>query len=85
MLDQCNVNAHILYSLCTDNTLLKRNEFILDLCMALAKPYKLAERLKIPTLRLPVRLKIMHFIEYEGRPEEQKFSRSIANKCYGEI
>lgn len=70
ILDQCNVNAYILYSLCSANKLLYRRQFIIDLCTDLVKPM-LIQRLTLPTLRLSVRHIITDFVEYEDRPEEQ--------------
>lgn len=70
ILDQCNVNAYILYSLCSTNKLLYRRQFIIDLCTALVKPM-LIHRLTLPTLRVSIRNIITDFVEYKERPEEQ--------------
>ena len=61
MLDQANVNALILYSSCKNNAKIKRNDFILELSLALTKPF-LASRLNSSTLRTTLRVQIEAFL-----------------------
>ncbi|XP_066590616.1 piggyBac transposable element-derived protein 4-like [Prorops nasuta] len=70
MLDQCNVNAHILHNFCENNSMLSRKKFVLELAMSLVKPL-LTLRLTLPTLRISVRNLIEQFIPNEERFENQ--------------
>ncbi|XP_071564529.1 piggyBac transposable element-derived protein 4-like [Temnothorax nylanderi] len=70
MLDQANVNSLILYTLCENNVKMKPTDFILDLSLALIKPF-LSRRLTITTLRSDLRVQIESFLKYYEIPEDQ--------------
>lgn len=69
ILDQSNINAFILYSLCSVNNLVQRRDFIFDLSLTLVKPM-LQHRLTFPTLRNSLRTTILEFLSPDERPDD---------------
>lgn len=78
ILDQSNVNAFILYSLCSANSLVQRRDFIFNLSLALVKPL-LQHRLTLPTLRLSLRKTILEFLSPNERPDDDFASDEVVS------
>lgn len=70
MLDQANVNSFIIYNLLESNEKKYRKDYILDLSMALIKPF-MAHRLIYPTLQTVLRIQIERFLHYKDISEDQ--------------
>jgi len=81
MLDQAAVNSFVLYTLNADNQVMSRDKFLLDLSMALMKPY-LLERLS-RAISLSTKYIIKSFLYEQDLLEEKRCNLRLdgSNKC----
>jgi len=76
MLDQAAFNSLVLYTSTFDNQVMTREEFLLDLSMALIKPY-LIKSLSDPNIPLSVKYKKKFFLDDQDLPGENL--RNLSN------
>jgi len=79
MLDQAAVNSFVLYTLNADNQVITRDKFLLDLSMALIKPF-LINRLSCPKLNISQKYIIKSFLDEQDLPEEDHSNLNVSNK-----
>jgi len=88
MLDRAAVNSFVLYTLNANNQVITRDRFLLELSMALVKPY-LIKLLSRPNLHISVQYRLKSFLDEHDLPEKdfRKLQLDISNKsklakCY---
>jgi len=69
MLEQAVVNSFVLYTLNANNQVITRNKFLLELSMALIKPF-LIKHLSRPNLHISVQCRLKFFLDEQDLPEE---------------
>jgi len=81
MLDQAAVNSFVLYTLNVNNQVITRDKFLLELSMALIKPY-LIKLLSRPNLHISVQCRLKSFLDEQDLPEEdsRNLRLDISNK-----
>jgi len=81
MLDQAAVNSFVLYTLNADNQVMTRDKFLLDLSMALIKPYFINSLLH-SNLHISVQCRLKFFLNEQDLPEEdpRNLRLDISNK-----
>jgi len=90
MLDQAVVNSFVLYTLNANNQVITRNEFLLELSMALIKPFLLKLLLR-PNLHVSIQCRLKPFLDERDLREENlrnlrldtlnKFKRGYCYLC----
>jgi len=86
MLDQAAVNSFVLYTLNANNQVITRDRFLLELSMALIKPY-LIKLLSRPNLHILVQCRLKSFLNEHDLPGDDSrnlrhFKQIILGKCY---
>jgi len=88
MLDQAAVNNFVLYTLNANNQVITRDTFLLELSMALIKPY-LIKLLSRPNLHILVQCRLKSFLNENDLPEEDPcnlqldiLNKSKVGSCY---
>jgi len=81
MLDQAAVNSFVLYTLNANNQIITRDKFLLELSMALIKPY-LIKLLSRPNLHILIQCKLKSFLDEQDLPKEdpRNLRLDISNK-----
>jgi len=87
MLDQAAANGFVLYTLNANNQIITHDRFLLELSMALIKPY-LIKLLSRPNLHILVQCRLKSFLDEQDLPEKdpRNLRLDISNKskrrCY---
>jgi len=86
MLDQAAVNSFVLYTLNANNQIITRDRFLLELSMALIKPY-LMKLLSSHNLRNSVQYRLKFFLDEQDLPGEdpRNLRLDISNRVYRQI